>query len=167
MNLKPVAKTCLSQSLLISEVCSGKLAKNTATEKIIVETVHKSPVTHLGIETLVRLRVIRNPIRKHPEKYTKKSTTNSSKNIWHDIEVCHPSLVKAKGNPIIIVSGASTGKTYHHFVIVPNRMIVNGKTSSHINCLSAMMKVSDKMTNNPNWNIHQSSKNLKSAPAND
>jgi hypothetical protein len=32
------------------------------------------------------------------------------------------------GNPNIIESGASTGRTYHHFVKIANEMMVKGST---------------------------------------
>jgi hypothetical protein len=59
---------------------------------------------------------------------------NSLKNICNDIEVCHPSLTKGKGKPTIMVSGASTGKTYHHFVNAPKEITVSGSISRHDNC---------------------------------
>ena len=61
---------------------------------------------------------------------------NSVMKICSDIEVCQPGQTNGKGNPVIIETGASTGKTYHHFVKVANEMIVNGKTNFHVNCLT-------------------------------
>jgi hypothetical protein len=62
-----------------------------------------------------------------------KSAHNSSIKTCIDIDVNHPSATNAKGNPAIKVSGASTGKTYHHLVNVPNEIIVSGNIRPHVN----------------------------------
>ena len=51
---------------------------------------------------------------------------NSAMKICNDNEVCHPLQTKGKGNPVNIVSGASSGNVYHHLVSVAKEIIVNG-----------------------------------------
>jgi hypothetical protein len=40
------------------------------------------------------------------------------------------------------VSGASTGKTYHHLVNVPNEIIVSGKIKHHVNRFIVICRMS-------------------------
>ena len=62
------------------------------------------------------------------------SAISSMTKICNDIEVCHPSPTNGNGKPLYKVSGASTGKVYHHFVIVAKEITVKGKISFHVNC---------------------------------
>jgi len=50
-------------------------------------------------------------------------------NICSDNEVCHPAQTYGNGNPVNIVSGASTGEAYHHLVSVTNEIMVRGSIS--------------------------------------
>jgi hypothetical protein len=59
-------------------------------------------------------------------------------NICNDIEVCQPEQELANGNPLNIVSGASTGKVYHHFVNVVNEITVNGITNFNVSCFKLL-----------------------------
>ena len=60
---------------------------------------------------------------------------NSVTKICKDNDVCEPSQTKGNGKPLNIVSGASTGNAYHHFVIVENEITVSGIMSLIVNCL--------------------------------
>lgn len=50
------------------------------------------------------------------------------------MEVCQPSATNGNGNPANNVSGASTGKVYHHLVIVPKEITVRGRINLIANC---------------------------------
>ena len=66
-------------------------------------------------------------------KYINRSVINSITKICKDNDVCQPLQTNGKGKPVNIVSGASTGKAYHHFVTVANEIIVSGSINLKIN----------------------------------
>ena len=68
------------------------------------------------------------------KKQVNKSAKNSITKICKDIEVCQPSQTNGKGKPVNNVSGESTGKAYHHLVIVANEITVNGSISLNVSC---------------------------------
>ena len=49
-----------------------------------------------------------------------------------DMEVCQPSQTYGRGNPAIIESGASTGRTNHHLVKMKKEIMVSGRMSFQV-----------------------------------
>ena len=62
------------------------------------------------------------------------------------MDVCHPSLIQINGNPAIMVSGASTGSTYHHFVKIEKLMIVIGKAIFQMSRFTLFLMVHTHIT---------------------
>ena len=98
------------------------------------DVLKRSIVTALLKLILVKNLSMLNITINQNEKQVSKSISNSVKNICNDKEVCQPSQAQGNGNPIIIVSGASTGNTYHHFVKTEKEITVRGNINFHVNC---------------------------------
>jgi len=75
-------------------------------------------------------------------KYVSRSHRNSIANICNDSDVCHPSQAYGNGNPIMVLSGASMGSTYHDLVNTVKDMMVTGITNFQMSCFITLLDTS-------------------------